>query len=68
MKLCGFKESCFINGEKVWGHCGGVMCLYLSERKAKPENIGVCEITNEDDEETTRINKFASLCNDEDQN
>ena len=45
MKLCGFKESCFVNGEKVWGHCGGVLCLYLSERN---ENIGVCEITNED--------------------
>ena len=48
MKLCGFKESCFINGEKVWGHCGSVMCLYLSEMKAKPENISVCKITNEE--------------------
>jgi hypothetical protein len=58
MKLCGFKESCFINGEKVWGHCGNVMCLHLSERN---ENISVCKITNEDVDVYTTFTEYERM-------
>lgn len=55
MKLCGFKEPCFIDGEQAWGHYGGVMCLHLSEKHSKPENISICSITNEE------VNPYFSL-------
>ena len=61
MKLCGCKESCFVDGEKSWGHFGGVMCLHLSERKAEPENIGVCLLTNEDVEAYTTKTEYERI-------
>lgn len=30
-KLCGWKEKCFVNGEKEWGHYGGVLCKHSTE-------------------------------------
>jgi hypothetical protein len=42
-KLCGCKEPCFVNGEKVWGHEGGVLCLHCSE----DERGGICGLTKE---------------------
>jgi hypothetical protein len=43
-KLCGYKEKCFINGEKYWGHMGYCLCLYASERKKiiGKGNISIC--------------------------
>lgn len=31
MKKCGYKEECFENGEKIWGHMGNVLCLHADE-------------------------------------
>jgi hypothetical protein len=61
MKLCGCKESCFTDGEKAWGHYGGVMCLHLSERKSEPENIGVCGITKEDVDVYTTCSEYKRI-------
>lgn len=60
MKLCGWKEPCFVDGEKAWGHLGGVMCLHLSERKALPNNIGICNITKEDVKAYSTLDEYIS--------
>ena len=39
LKLCGCKESCFENGDDIWGHLGGIMCKHLSERNQDCTNI-----------------------------
>lgn len=44
MKLCGCLEECFERGDKVWGHMGGVMCLYMSE------TVDATSICHEDEE------------------
>lgn len=48
MKLCGCQESCFVDGEKAWGHYGGEMCLHLSERKGEQGDVCICLVTGED--------------------
>ena len=40
MKLCGCKEQCFVNGEKVWGIHGNSLCLYATD-------VGICDKTKE---------------------
>lgn len=49
MKLCGCKEPCFVNGEKVWGAEGGVLCLHASEKAdyINGGSFGICGITGE---------------------
>lgn len=42
MKLCGFNEKCFVNGENEFGHLGFNMCKYLNERKSGNRVISFC--------------------------
>ena len=60
MKLCGSKEPCFVDGEEAWGHYGGVMCLYLTE-KYEPENVSICRITNEEVNTYTSETEYCDL-------
>lgn len=42
-KPCGHNEPCFQNGEAVWGHEGGTLCLHAVE-----DNSGTtCGLTGE---------------------
>jgi hypothetical protein len=47
MKLCGCKETCFVNGEKVWGRHGGVLCLHATEENVDGVAVGICGKTKE---------------------
>ena len=47
IKLCGYLEPCFENGEQEWGHLGNVLCLYLGENADKENgNYSVCRHTS----------------------
>lgn len=49
VKLCGFKEKCFVNGEKQWGHWGGSLCAHSSEtKKADGASVDICGLTDEE--------------------
>lgn len=47
MKLCGCKEPCFINGEKVWDRHGGVLCLHATEENVDGVTVRICGKTKE---------------------
>jgi len=57
-KLCGRNEKCFVEGSRVWGHHGGVLCLHLIERAdhssecALDGSINNCLYTNDAEYQT----------------
>lgn len=46
-KVCGFKEKCFVNGEKSWGHMGGCLCEYAGEEHINGKTFGKSLLTGE---------------------
>ncbi len=47
-KLCGCKEECFVNGDKSWGHLGGVMCEHLGENTCQKDGKSIHYYGNQD--------------------
>ncbi len=46
-KLCGCLEPCFVNGEGVWGHWGGTLCLHAGEYVTGCGSASMCNLTKE---------------------
>ena len=47
IKLCNNKADCFVNGDTVWGHEGGTLCLHVGEKKVDGKPVTICSGTEE---------------------